>query len=139
MEQLAEPGAVYVTQSTAALVEGYVALRDLGEFQIKGVAQPMRVHVLTGIGPARGRLDVARARGFSRFVGREEEMRTLELALEAARAGEGQVVGVVGEAGVGKSRLCHEFAQRCRARGVRVYHVSGQPHTQSVPLTPEAH
>jgi class 3 adenylate cyclase/tetratricopeptide (TPR) repeat protein len=136
MEQLAEPGKAYLTQHTASLVLGYLALTDLGEFQVKGASKPLRVQELTGVGAARGRLDISRARGFSRFVGRSEEMRILESALEPAFGGQGQVIGVVGEAGVGKSRLCHEFAQRHRAKGIPVYHVAGQAHAKSVPLLP---
>ncbi len=60
----------------------------------------------------------------------------LEGALEQALAGQGQVIGIVGEAGVGKSRLCHEFAERYRAKGMPVYHVAGQAHAKSVPLMP---
>src|SRR3954454_10326738 len=70
MESLAEPGKIYLTGDTASLVGGYLALDDLGEFQVKGVSDPLEVQELTGIGAARGRLDVSRARGFSRFVGR---------------------------------------------------------------------
>jgi len=136
IEQLAEPGKVYLTQHTASLVEGYLALSDLGEFQLKGSSAALGVHELTGVGAARGRLDVQRGRGFSRFVGRDEELAMLESALEHASAGEGQVIGVVGEAGVGKSRLCHEFAERQRAKGVTVYHVAAQAHAKSVPLVP---
>ncbi len=83
---------------------------------MKGSSRPLRVHELTGVGSARGRLDISAARGFSRFVGRDEEMKVLENAFEQAKAGEAQVIGIVGEAGVGKSRLCHEFTQRWRAR-----------------------
>ena len=136
MESLAEPGKIYVTQDTATLVGGYLALEDLGEFQVKGASAVMHVHELTGIGGARGRLDVSRARGFSRFVGRTDEVRALESAHERALAGEPQVIGIVGEAGVGKSRLCHEFAQHVRASGTPVYHASGHAHTKSVPLMP---
>jgi predicted ATPase len=96
----------------------------------------LRVHELTGIGAARGRLDVSRARGFSRFVGRGEELGTLESALEQAFAGQGQIIGIVGEAGVGKSRLCHEFTQHRRAKGTPVYHLAGLAHAKSVPLLP---
>ena len=136
MESLAEPGKIYAAQDAASLVGGYLALNDLGEFQVKGVSAPVHVHELTGIGAARGRLDVSRARGFSRFVGRTEEIRALEEARERAVAGEPQVIGIVGEAGVGKSRLCHEFVQRVRAGGTPVYHASGHAHTKSVPLMP---
>jgi class 3 adenylate cyclase/tetratricopeptide (TPR) repeat protein len=136
MEQLAEPGKAYLTQHTASLVEGYLALSDLGEVTIKGASAPLRVHELTGVGAARGRLDVQRGRGFSRFVGRDEELATLESALQHAFAGHGQVIGIVGEAGVGKSRLCHEFAEHQRAKGTPIYHVAGQAHAKSVPLLP---
>jgi class 3 adenylate cyclase len=136
MESLAEAGKVYLTADTAALVEGYLALDPLGEFRVKGVSHPLAVYELTGPGSARGRLDVSLARGLSRFVGRDDEMEVLEEALERALHGEASVVGIVGEAGVGKSRLCHEFVQRCRGRGIAVYHATGQAHTSSVPLLP---
>ncbi len=132
MEQLAAADRIYLSEHTAALVDGHFALADLGEFQVKGAAGAMRVHELTGVGAARGRLDVSRARGFSRFVGRDDELRTLEQAF----SGEGHVVGIVGEAGVGKSRLCHEFAESCRAKGIPVRHLAGQAHAKSVPLMP---
>jgi AAA ATPase domain len=73
---------------------------------------PSHLDALVGGGGARSRLKISRARGFTKFVGRTDEMATLETALEQARGGAGAVVGVVGEAGVGKSRLCHEFVER---------------------------
>jgi len=132
MEQLAAADRVYLSEHTARLAEGHFALTDLGEVTIKGASRPLRVRELTGVGAARGPLDVSRARGFSRFVGRDEELRMLEQAF----TGEGQVIGIVGEAGVGKSRLCHEFAERTRAKGTPVYHLAGQAHAKSVPLLP---
>jgi class 3 adenylate cyclase/tetratricopeptide (TPR) repeat protein len=139
MEQLAEPGKAYLTEYTGELVQGYLALSDLGEFEVKGSSRPLRVHELTGVGAARGRLDISQARGFAKFVGRTEEMKILENAFEQAKEGEAQVIGIVGEPGVGKSRLCHEFTQRWRAKGTPVYHTSGLAHTQSVPLMPVMH
>jgi class 3 adenylate cyclase/tetratricopeptide (TPR) repeat protein len=139
MEQLAEPGKAYLTEHTASLVEGYLELADLGQFQVKGAARALGVHELVGVGAARGRLDVSRARGFSRFVGRENELRVLDAALEQSVAGGPQVIGIVGEAGVGKSRLCDMFARRCRARGLPVYQTSGQAHATSIPLLPILH
>jgi class 3 adenylate cyclase/tetratricopeptide (TPR) repeat protein len=136
MESLAEPGKAYLTRHTAELVEGFLQLEDLGEFDVKGASEPLRVYALAGVGSARGRLDLARARGFSRFVGRAEEMDTLDAALERMLAGEGQAIGIVGEAGVGKSRLCHEFAERARARGMAVYEAQGQAHAKSIPFLP---
>ncbi|HEU4978201.1 MAG TPA: adenylate/guanylate cyclase domain-containing protein [Solirubrobacteraceae bacterium] len=139
MEQLAEPGKAYLTEYTASLAEGYFELADLGEFQVKGASHALRVHQLVGVGAARGRLDVSRARGFSRFVGREDELGVLDAALEQCLAGRPQVIGIVGEAGVGKSRLCDMFARRCRARGLPVYQTSGQAHATSIPLLPVLH
>jgi class 3 adenylate cyclase/tetratricopeptide (TPR) repeat protein len=136
MEQLAAADRVYLSEHTASLVEGYLTLTDLGEVTVKGASEPLRIHELTGVGAARNRLDVSRARGFSRFVGRGEELGMLESALEQAFAGQGQVIGIVGEAGVGKSRLCHEFAERRRAKGTPVYHLAGLAHAKSVPLLP---
>jgi class 3 adenylate cyclase len=136
IEQLAAADRVYLSEHAAALAQGHLALSDLGEFQLKGATRSIRVYELTGVGAARGSLDVKRARGFSRFVGRDEELAMLESALEHAFAGQGQVIGVVGEAGVGKSRLCHEFAEGRRANGTPVYHLAGQAHAKSVPLMP---
>ena len=99
MEALAEPGRAYLTEHTARLVEGYFRLRDLGGFNVKGARDPVGVSVLEGIGALRSAYDVARSRGLSRLVGRAEEMAALESALARAAAGNGQVVGVVGEAG----------------------------------------
>src|SRR5262249_2844067 len=125
MEQLAAPGSAYITEHTAKLVSGFFQLRGLGSFEIKGMRDPVRVHELTGVGRVRTRLDVSRARGFSKFVGRQSEMAALEAALEQANVGNAQVVGVVAEAGTGKSRLCYEFAERCRAREIPVYDAHG--------------
>jgi len=134
MEQLAESGKVLLTEHTAKLVSGYLALRDLGRSRVKGVSEPLGIFELEGVGPLRTRLDVSRTRGFSRFVGRANEMAVLEGALERAHAGQGQVIGVVAEPGTGKSRLCYEFLQRCRSRGVDVYEAHAVPHGKAVPL-----
>lgn len=83
MEQICEPGCVYLTEHTARLVNGYFELRDLGETRVKGVSRPIRVHELIGVGALRTRFDLSRARGLSKFVGRQTEMQTLEQALAA--------------------------------------------------------
>jgi len=136
MESLAEPGRAYLTEQTAKLVAGYLDLEGLGEFDVKGVSEPVRVHALAGAGGAHSRLDISKARGFTRFVGREDELATLQAALEQAQDGSGTVVGVVGEAGVGKSRLCHEFVERCRRQGIPVYEAQGQAHGRAIPFLP---
>jgi class 3 adenylate cyclase len=136
MEALASPDTCYLTAATAALVGGYLQLEDLGDFRVKGVTEPIRVHRLVGAGAATTRLDVSRARGLSRFVGRDADMATLEAALSEAQAGNGQVIGVVAAAGTGKSRLCWEFAERCRARGITVYEGHAVAHGKSIPYLP---
>jgi class 3 adenylate cyclase/tetratricopeptide (TPR) repeat protein len=136
MEQLAEAGTVYLTQATADRVRGYFELDDLGEFRVKGSSEPLRVLALRGLGALRTRFDLSRARGLSRFVGREAEMQRLEAALSATESGEGRTLAIVADAGAGKSRLCWEFSERCRARGVRVYEGHCLPHGQSTPMAP---
>jgi class 3 adenylate cyclase/tetratricopeptide (TPR) repeat protein len=136
MEALAEPGKAYLTESTAELTHGYLDLRDLGEFEIKGASRPVQVFELAGVGQARSRLDLARERGFSKFVGREEELTQLEVALSRARGGEATAIGVVAEPGIGKSRLYHEFAQRCRTEGLEVFEAQAQAHGKSIPFMP---
>ncbi len=136
MEQLAEPGRTYLSARTAALVEGFFALEDLHEFTVKGVSERLRVYALQGVGEARTRFDAARLRGFSRFIGRADELAALEAALARAAAGEGPVVGLAADAGVGKSRLCDEFSQRCRARRIPVYAGHAVAHGRTVPFLP---
>jgi class 3 adenylate cyclase len=136
VEALAEADACFLSQATAELVSGFFALEDLGEFRVKGSAGPLRVFRLAGAGPARNRFDVSRARGLSRFVGRAREVHTLEAALDAARAGHGAVVGVVAQAGTGKSRLCYEFLESCRAAGFAVHEGRAVAHGKSIPLIP---
>ena len=136
MEALASPDSCYLTAVTAALVAGYFALEDLGEFRVRGVTEAVRVHRLIGIGAARTRFDISRARGLSRFVGRAADLRTLDDAVAQTAAGNGQVVGVVAEAGTGKSRLCFEFLERCRTRGMSVYEGRAVAHGRNIPFLP---
>jgi class 3 adenylate cyclase/tetratricopeptide (TPR) repeat protein len=136
VEALAAPGSANLTENTARLVRGYLALEDLGEFSLKNVREPMRIWRLEGVGDARTRLDVSRARGLSRFVGRRAEIAKLEDALAKARRGERQVVGVIGEAGAGKSRLCFEFMERARRDGIASYEAHCVPHGNMIPFLP---
>jgi class 3 adenylate cyclase/tetratricopeptide (TPR) repeat protein len=117
MEQLAAPGTIVVTPSTLELVEGLVAVTSLGRVPVKGVSDPLEVFEVTGVGPARTRLHAAARRGLTRFVGRDTELEQLWRAQELAGKGRGQVVAVVGEAGVGKSRLVYEFLHSHRLQG----------------------
>jgi class 3 adenylate cyclase len=136
MEALADANSCFLTASTAALARGYFALDDLGEMQVKGVATPVRVHRLTGMGTSRSHFDISLSRGLSRFVGRASDVRILEDALASASAGQGQVVGIVAEAGTGKSRLCFEFVEHCRARGIKVFEAHAVAHGRNIPFLP---
>jgi tetratricopeptide (TPR) repeat protein len=136
MEQLAAADRVYLTEHSAKLVAGYFALRDLGAAAVKGSSDPLRIYELEAAGPLRTRLDLSRSRGLSKFVGRGGEMTTLDAALARALDGQGSVVGVVADAGVGKSRLCFEFVQRCCARGVGVNEAHAVAHGKRIPLVP---
>ena len=136
MEQIAEPGKAYLTEHTAKVVEGMFTLQDLGRMTVKGVKEPVAVYELGGVGRLRRRLDVSRARGFSRFVGRSDEMASLQADLAKAIAGNGQVVGIVADPGVGKSRLCMEFTTLCRSRGIAVFEAHGVSHGKAIPFLP---
>jgi class 3 adenylate cyclase/tetratricopeptide (TPR) repeat protein len=117
MEQLATPGSSRLTAGTLQLVEGYVQVRPLGLVPVKGLGEPLEVYELIGVGSARTRLQAAAQRGLSRFVGRDAEMDGLRGALEKAGRGNGQVVAVIGEPGVGKSRLFWELIRSHRTQG----------------------
>ena len=117
MEQMAMPGSILITPVTLRLAEGYVQVMSLGPVNVKGLTEPVEVYEVTGVGATRSRLQAAAARGLTRFVGREAETEQLRKALEQARSDHGQVVGVVGEPGLGKSRLFFEFIHSHRTQG----------------------
>src|SRR5215510_13764289 len=114
MEQLAKPGSILLTRATLDLVEGYVNVKPLGLVSLKGMAHEVDVYEVTGAGPARTRLQAAARRGLTRFVGRDAELEQLWSAQQLAGARHGQIVAIVGEPGVGKSRLVYEFIQSQR-------------------------
>jgi class 3 adenylate cyclase len=117
MEQLATPGSIVIGEYTRKLTEGYFELKALGAADIKGVEEPLNVYEVLGAGPLRTRLQVAAAcRGLTRFVGRQSELDQMQRALEQAKAGYGEIVGVMGEPGLGKSRL---FAAVCCSKRPR--------------------
>src|SRR6516164_4535001 len=109
MEQLATPGSTRLTVTTLRLVEGLVQVTALGLVPLKGLEEPVEVFELVGASAIRRRLQASAARGLTRFVGRQHELESLQQTLERAGAGHGQVAAIVGEPGVGKSRLVYEF------------------------------
>jgi class 3 adenylate cyclase len=112
LQTLATPGSTVISGKMRGLVEGYFQLKGLGPTRIKGVTEPVELFEVTGLGPLRTRLQRAAARGLTKFVGREREMEAIEYAAEQARAGHGQIVAVMADPGVGKSRLFAEFKAR---------------------------
>ena len=136
MQELASPDTIYLAGAAAALASGYFELEDLGTFRVKGVAGPVPVQELKGVSALQTRFDVSRQRGLTQFVGRNSDIVALEAALEQAQAGNGQVVGVVADAGTGKSRLCFEFLEHCRATGTRVLEGHCVAHGKNISLLP---
>jgi class 3 adenylate cyclase len=132
VQQLAPPGGVSVTEQTAQLASGFFDLLDRGEHRLKGASLPVRVFDLRGPGTIRSRLERSRARGFSRFVGRERELASLQKALREAQSGRPKVVLITAEPGAGKSRLCHEFIER--SRGVAVHCARALSHGRMLPF-----
>jgi len=132
VQQLAPPGGISVTEQTAQLASGFFDLLDRGEQKLKGASVPVRVFDLRGPGPIRSRFDRSRARGFSRFVGREPELALLERALRDAQSGRPTVVLLTAEPGAGKSRLCHEFVER--SRGVPLHYARALSHGRMLPF-----
>jgi class 3 adenylate cyclase/tetratricopeptide (TPR) repeat protein len=124
LQQLAEPGAILASEATWRLVEGYVRGERVGPVQVKGRSEPVVVVRLLGAGPRRSPLEDVDSRGLSRFVGRDRELETLLALFPAVEEGRGQAIGIVGEPGVGKSRLLLEFRHRLASR--RVTYLQGR-------------
>jgi class 3 adenylate cyclase/tetratricopeptide (TPR) repeat protein len=136
MEQLAAPGSVRFTSETHRLSEGFFEVKSLGPVPVKGMAEPVEVFELIGAKSVRSRLQPAVARGLSRFVGRDSEIEHLHSALQQAGTGNGQLLAVVGEAGVGKSRLFHEFTQSERTRGWLILEAASFSYGKATPFLP---
>ena len=117
LEQMAMPGSILISPETSKLAEGYVVVKALGARPVKGLAAPLEVFELVAAGTVRARLQAAAARGLTRFVGRASELEQLRDALDRTSSGHGQLVAVVGEPGVGKSRLFWELIHSHRVHG----------------------
>ena len=105
MESTAQPGTIQVSENTYRLTEGYFDFKPLGEIEVKGKREPVKAYQLLGVGSVKTRLGVSEMRGLTPFVGRQRELDQLMHCYDQAKSGQGQVVGIVGEPGVGKSRL----------------------------------
>ena len=136
MEQLATPGSIRLTVATLRLVEGLVRVNALGPVPVKGVVEPVEVFELVGATAVRRRLQATAARGLTPFVGRQTELVALQQALEQAAAGHGQIAAVVGEPGVGKSRLVYEFVHAYHLEGWRVLENASVSYGKATPYFP---
>ncbi len=136
MEQLANPGAIFLTAHTVRLAEGYIEVKPLGPVPVKGLDALVEVYEMVAAGPLHSRLHAAAARGLTRFVGRETELERLREALEHAGAGHGQVVAIVGEPGVGKSRLVWEVTHSHRTHGWSIVRASSVSYGNATPYLP---
>jgi len=136
MEQMAKPGSVLVTSDTLELAEGYLQVKPLGAVPVKGLKTATQVYELIGIEPVRSRFQASAARGLTRFVGRESELQQLAQALERAAGGHGQAAAIVGEPGVGKSRLVWELTRSHRTHGWLVLESGSVSYGKATPYLP---
>lgn len=135
LEHICEPGQVYVSRATANLVDAEFRLRDLGTVQIHGMDEPVPVFAVAGAVHEASRLASRLARGTNHFVGREPQLARLQALFAEAAEGRGSVVAVTGPAGIGKSRLTHEFLEFVRARGIAVHQAPASPYSRHRPMS----
>ncbi|TXH05191.1 MAG: hypothetical protein E6R07_04500 [Nevskiaceae bacterium] len=133
MENLCEPGRIYLSRYTAALVRDDFRLRDLDEHRVDGLDHPVRVFLLEGL-QRHERLDDVQSEAAAEFVGRDAQLARLSTALAALRGGRGGIIGLRGDAGMGKSRLCREFAKRCAAAAVPLHAAMVPAYAAATPL-----
>ena len=136
MEQLAKPGSTLLSNDTLQLAEGYIQVKPLGAVPVKGLTEAIEVFELTGASHARTRMQAAALRGLTRFVGRQREVDTLNEALANAAQGKGQVVAIVGEPGVGKSRLFWEFTHSHRTESWLIVAAGSVSYGKATPYLP---
>ena len=136
MEQMAKPGSVFTTTNTMQLVEGYINAKPLGGLLVKGLVDPIPIFELTGTGTARTRLQAVSRRGLTPFMGRDVELEQLHHAQQLAGIGLGQVAAIVGEPGVGKSRLVREFLHYNDTKDWLVLHSSPASFGRATPYLP---
>lgn len=135
MEQMAEPGSICLSAECWSMVAAYCDVRPLGQQKVKGFAQPVEVYSLTGLRPAIAS-ESFRAASLARFRGRVEEIALLQDALASTERGDARVIGISAAPGIGKSRLCYEFAEWCRARQVPVLETRALTYGHATPFQP---
>jgi adenylate cyclase len=136
MEQLADAGSILVSKETYTAAKQFVEVEPLGPQTIRGIAAPIEIFKLRGLQHAPSSGVFRSGRRLSPLTGRNDQLAALTLEFENTIKGDGRVVGIVGEAGIGKSRLCFEFAENCRGKGIRVFEARVLAHGRATPFQP---
>lgn len=136
LQSLAPPGGITLSSATRRGARQFISVESLGTQPIRGLSAPLEIFLLTGLRRGPNSQRFSNEMGRSDFVGRDTEMALLERGLERADEGDGCAVGLVADAGIGKSRLCFEFAELCRARGIRVLEGLALAHSRATPFEP---
>jgi adenylate cyclase len=136
IEHLADPGTILISKETYAAAKQYVDVEPLGPTTVRGIEAPVELFKLKSLLNSPASNVFRSGKRLSPLIGRDEQFSTLLTELEHVLKGDGRVVGVVGEAGIGKSRLCFEFAEHCRAKGIRVYEAHVLAHGKATPFQP---
>jgi class 3 adenylate cyclase/tetratricopeptide (TPR) repeat protein len=136
MQELAGPSMALMSASTLRQVEGFVYVQSLGPVQAKGVSQPVEAYSLVGATTARTRVQAGAARGLTPLVGRNTEIETFNKLVERASTGRGQILAMIGEPGIGKSRLVHEFTRHRLPPGWLVLEAMSVSYGKATPYFP---
>jgi len=136
MEQLATPGSILLTMETLRFTEEMVQVKPLGPTPVRGLRHPLEVFELVGAGSPRTRLQAFAVQTLTRFVGRQAEFEALRQAHALAGAGHGQLVAVMGEPGVGKTRLFYEFLCAPWTQGWLLLESHAASYSQAIPYHP---
>lgn len=136
LEQLASAGAILISKETYAAAKQFVEVEPLGPQAIRGISAPIELFKLKGLRYAPSSGVFRSGRRLSPLTGRTDQFSSLLLELENTMKGDGRVIGLIGEAGIGKSRLCFEFAEHCRGKGIRVYEARVLAHGRATPFQP---
>lgn len=136
LEQLADEGGVLISKETYTAAKQFVEVESLGQQSVRGIAATVEVFKLSGLQNAPSSEVFRSGRRLSPLTGRNDQFSALLRELETTNKGEGRVVGIVGEAGIGKSRLCFEFAEHCRGKDIRVFEARVLAHGKATPFQP---
>lgn len=136
LEHLADPGAILISKEAYVAARQYLEVEELGPTAVRGIATPVEIFRLKGLLNAPSSSVFRSGKRLSPLIGRDEQFSRLLAELDHTLNADGRVVGVVGEAGIGKSRLCYEFAEHCRARGIRVFEARVLAHGRATPFQP---